>query len=142
MPFLLDTNILIAYIRWGLLGHYIEATYNLYTLQPTPIISIVTEGEIRAIALRYGGGAVKVAALQRLLNSVTIVPLPYRGVIDAYAQIDHHCVQNGLVVGKNDLWIAATAHVTGATILTTDRDFDPLHGLFLQRDWVDPASRL
>jgi tRNA(fMet)-specific endonuclease VapC len=40
------------------------------------------------------------------------------------------------------LWIAATAHVTGATILTTDRDFDPLHGLFLQRDWVDPASRL
>ncbi len=142
MPLLLDTNILLAYIRWGLLGHYIEATYNLYTLQPTPIISIVTEGEVRALALRHNWGVVKLAELQRLLNSVTIVPLPYRNVIDAYARIDHHCVQNGLVVGKNDLWIAATAHVTGATVLTTDRDFDPLHGLFLQRDWVDPASRL
>ncbi len=95
MPFLLDTNILLAYIRFGLLGQYLEATYNLYGLQPAPFISIVTEGEIRAIAL-----------------------------------------------GKNDLWIAATAQVTGAAILTTDRDFDPLHGLFLQRDWIDPASRL
>jgi len=142
MPFLLDTNILIAYIRWGLLGHYIEATYNLYTLQPTPIISIVTEGEIRAIALRHNWGAAKLAKLQRLLNAVTIIPLPFGGVIDAYARIDHPCVQNGLSVGKNDLWSAATAHVTGATILTTDRDFDPLHGLFLRRDWVDPASRL
>jgi tRNA(fMet)-specific endonuclease VapC len=142
MLFLLDTNILIAYIRWGLLGHYIEATYNLYTLQPAPIISIVTEGEIRTLALRHDWGVVKLAELQRLLNSMTIVPLPYRNVIDAYARIDHHCVRNGLTVGKNDLWIAATAQVTGATILTTDHDFDPLHGLFLQRDRVDPASRL
>ncbi len=142
MSLLLDTNILLAYIRLGLLGQYIGATYSLYTLQPAPIISIVTEGEIRAIALKHSWGVVKVAALQRLLNSLTIVPLPYRNVIEAYAQIDHHCVKNGFAVGKNDLWIAATAHVTGATILTTDRDFDPLHGLFLQRDWIDPASRL
>lgn len=142
MSLLLDTNILIAYIRYGLLGKYIEATYNLFTLQPAPSISIVTEGEIRAIALRHNRGFVKLAALQSLLNVVTIVPLPHRNIIDAYARIDHYCIKNGLVIGKNDLWIAATAHVTGATILTTDRDFDPLHGLFLQRDWVDPASRL
>lgn len=142
MFLLLDTNILIAYIRYGLLGQYIEATYSLFTLQPAPAISIVTEGEIRAIALRHSWGFVKLAALQRLLNGVTIVPLPHRNVVDAYARIDHYCVQNGLVVGKNDLWIAATAHVTGATILTTDRDFDPLHGLFLQRDWIDPASHI
>ena len=142
MSLLLDTNILIAYIRYGLLGQYIEAIYNLYTLQPAPSISIVTEGEIHAIALRHNWGAAKLASLQRLLNVVTIVPLPYRNIVDAYARIDHYCVRNSLAVGKNDLWIAATANVTGATILTTDRDFDPLHGLFLQRDWVDPASRL
>lgn len=142
MQYLLDTNILLAHIRLGTLGQYLKAVYNLYALQPAPIISIVTEGEIRALALRHNWGVVKIADLQRLLNSVIIVPLPYRNIIDAYARIDHHCVQNGLSVGKNDLWIAATAHVTGATILTTDRDFDPLHGLFLQRDWVDPASRL
>jgi len=97
---------------------------------------------MRALALRLSWGAAKVQRLNQLLSLFIIVPLPYRNIIDAYAQIDHYCVQNGLVVGKNDLWIAATANVTGATLLTTDRDFDPLHGLFLQRDWIDPASRL
>ncbi|MDQ2799293.1 MAG: type II toxin-antitoxin system VapC family toxin [Armatimonadota bacterium] len=142
MQFLLDTNILLAHIRLGTLGQYLKAVYNLYALQPAPIISIVTEGEIRAIALRHNWGVAKLAELQRLLNALTIVPLPYRNVIETYARIDHHCVTNGLALGKNDLWIAATAQVTGATILTTDRDFDPLHGLFLQRNWIDPASRL
>lgn len=141
MPLLLDTNILLAYIRLGLLGQFIRAVYNLYSLQPAQIVSIVTLGEIRALALRHNWGAMKLAELQRRLNAVTVVPLPFGGIINAYAQIDHCCVQNGLAVGKNDPWIAATANVTGATILTTDRDFDPLHGLFLQRTWVDPASR-
>ncbi|MBV9852862.1 MAG: type II toxin-antitoxin system VapC family toxin [Armatimonadetes bacterium] len=133
-PYLLDTNILLAYVRYGLLGRYIEATYHLYTLQPSPIISIVTEGEIRAPALKFGWGSAKVAALQRLLNALTVVPLPFRNAIDAYATIDAHCEKNGLVLSKNDLWIAATAYATGAGVLTTDHDFDPLDGLFLQRD--------
>ncbi len=142
MSYLLDTNILLAYVRQGLLFAWIEAHYALTTSTPAPSISIVTHGEVRALALRLAWGAVKQQRVNQLLNLFTAVPLPFGGVIDAYARIDHHCVQNGLVVGKNDLWIAAVANVTGATILTTDRDFDPLHGLFLQRDWVDPASRL
>lgn len=127
--YLLDTNILLAYVRYGLIGQYIEKMYGLYTMQPSPIISVVTEGEIRALALKRNWGTAKLADLQRLLNSLTIVPLPFRNSIDGYA------------LSKNDLWIAATAHVTGARVLTTDRDFDPLHGLFLQRDWINPASR-
>jgi len=142
MAHLLDTNILLAYVRQGLLFAWIEAQYALTTSAPTPSISIVTAGEMRALALRLAWGAAKVQRLNQLLSLFIIVPLPITGIIDAYARIDYHCVQNGLVVGKNDLWIAATASVTGKTILTTDRDFDPLHGLFLRRDWVDPASRL
>lgn len=142
MSYLLDTNILLAYVRQGLLFAWIEAQYALTTSAPTPSISIVTQGEIHALALRLAWGAAKQQRVNQLLNLFVAVPLPFGGVIDAYARIDHYCVQNGLVVGKNDLWIAATAHVTGATILTTDRDFDPLHGLFLRRDWVDPGSRL
>jgi len=42
-------------------------------------------------------------------------------------------------MGKNDLWIAATAHVTGATLLTTDKDFDHLDPQFLVRVWINPA---
>jgi len=35
-------------------------------------------------------------------------------------------------MGKNDLWIAATASVLEATLLTTDFDFDHLKGVFLE----------
>ena len=41
---------------------------------------------------------------------------------------------------KNDLWMAVTAYGLSAHLLTTDHDFDHLHGVFLQRDWIDPAA--
>lgn len=44
-------------------------------------------------------------------------------------------------MGKNDLWIAATAAAMGATLLTTDRDFDRLAPRFLSRIWIDPDIR-
>jgi tRNA(fMet)-specific endonuclease VapC len=53
-------------------------------------------------------------------------------VIDAYARIDAQSQKPlGRKMGKNDLWIAATTHVSGATLMTTDADFDHLAGLFL-----------
>ena len=52
MAHLLDTNILLAYVRQGLLFAWIEAQYALTTSAPTPSISIVTAGEMRALALR------------------------------------------------------------------------------------------
>jgi predicted nucleic acid-binding protein len=33
--------------------------------------------------------------------------------------------------GKNDIWIAATAHAGKATLITTDGDFDHLNGRFI-----------
>lgn len=47
--------------------------------------------------------------------------------------------KSGRAMGKNDRWIAATAAATGATLLTTDRDFDHLTSLLLTRHWIDPA---
>lgn len=35
-------------------------------------------------------------------------------------------------MGKNDLWIAATASVQNMTLLTTDKDFKHLDGNFLK----------
>jgi predicted nucleic acid-binding protein len=34
-------------------------------------------------------------------------------------------------VGKNDLWIAATAHITHSTLVSTDGDFDHFDGVFV-----------
>lgn len=35
-------------------------------------------------------------------------------------------------MGKNDLWIAATAHVTQSILITTDLDFNHLHKTFFE----------
>jgi len=45
-------------------------------------------------------------------------------------------------MGKNDLWIAATAHVVDATILTTDKDFDHLASEFLKCQRIDPTKQV
>ncbi|TVR37243.1 MAG: PIN domain-containing protein [Balneolaceae bacterium] len=39
---------------------------------------------------------------------------------------------SSIKVGKNDLWIAATAHITNSKLVTTDDDFDHLDGVFVE----------
>ena len=78
------------------------------------------------IAARNGWGAAKTRRLNTLLGYLMAVPIPYGAVMDCYVQIDDYSLANGRQMGKNDLWIAATARATGATLLTTDRNFDHL----------------
>jgi tRNA(fMet)-specific endonuclease VapC len=59
-------------------------------------------------------------------------------VLNVYAQIDTYLVRAGKAVEQNDIWIAATAIATGAHLLTTDKDFDPLYPAYLDRTWIDP----
>lgn len=141
--YLLDTNILLAYVRWQALAQYIEATYQLGTRQPTPIISIVSEAEIRVLAVQNQWGAFKRRMLEeKMLDFLSIVPIPYKDVLAAYIEVDDYSRRNGRVMGKNDVWIAATARVEQATILTTDRDFDHLHPHLVLREYVDPNSHI
>ena len=35
-------------------------------------------------------------------------------------------------MGKNDLWIASTAHVLEATLITTDNDYDHLENVYFE----------
>jgi tRNA(fMet)-specific endonuclease VapC len=104
------------------------------------LVSIVSIGEVRAIALRLGWGQARRKRLDEILDRVLIVPLDFSGVVEAYARIDAHCRSIGRPIGENDTWIAATAHATEARLLTTDRDFDHLAPTFLSRDWIDPEA--
>ncbi|MGI9065443.1 MAG: hypothetical protein ACR2HX_03440 [Pyrinomonadaceae bacterium] len=47
--------------------------------------------------------------------------------------------QTARVMGKNDLWIAATTSVLKAKLLTTDNDFDHLDGVFFEVAFIDQA---
>jgi len=78
--------------------------------------------------------------METLLAGLTVFPLPFANVIENYVAVSEFSRRAGRVLGKNDLWIAATARTTGATLLTTDKDFDHLAPTLLARDWINPAT--
>ena len=131
--YLLDTNILVHYVRADAVWDRIRAEYNLFATEPTPLISVVTVGELRSLAAQYRWGTTKLDQTAFALGYFERIPIAADDLIDAYAVIDSTMAARGHFLGKNDLWIAATAAVTGATLLTTDGDFDPLAPQFLSR---------
>ena len=40
-------------------------------------------------------------------------------------------------MGKNDIWIAATASVYDLTLITTDKDFNHLKGEYINLEYID-----
>lgn len=137
---LLDTSILVHYARGSRLGAWVEQTYSLQTSPVVPLICVVTEGELRSLALQFGWGDARTRRLLRLISYFVSVPLDVAGIFDSYAAIDHFSRSTGRPMGKNDVWIAAAARVTGARLLTTDADFDHLDARFLARDYIDPGQ--
>lgn len=137
LRYLLDTNILIHLIRGSALGLWIESHYALSGAAQVPLISSVTEGELRSFAIYVDWGKDKQRVLQDRLNQFVIVPIELPDIMQAYAEIDATSTRQGRKMGKNDIWIAATAHVTGARLLTTDKDFDHLSPRLIKRDWID-----
>ena len=86
--------------------------------------------------------------LGKFFSSIKITPISSEGIHEAYADIDAYSQSNhpslslpqGMTarnMGKNDLWIAATAHILRATLVTTDKDFDHLQHFF-DLEWVKP----
>ena len=148
MNYLLDTNILLIYLRDNPTRNYIEETYDPFGSGNTPVISVVTVGEIRSIAKRNHWGARRMNILNSFLKTMVIADIYSEDVIDRYAEIDAYS-QGKLVdqplsgsarnMGKNDLWIAATASVTGSMLLTTDHDFSHLSGKFLRLSMIPIA---
>src|SRR5437867_4370292 len=92
---LLDSNILVHYVREDGLMRRLEGTYALLSRPQTPLISVVTEGELRSLALQFGWGQRRLQRLEELLGYLISVPLEFEGVIEAYARIDHHCRRVG-----------------------------------------------
>jgi predicted nucleic acid-binding protein len=136
--YMLDTNVLVHLVRGDSVWARVRATYQPLLIDPQPIISVVTVGELRSLALQFNWLAAKIDQMEFYLGYLKRVTIDDPEIIGAYAVIDAHCPRIGQPLGKNDVWIAATAAVTGARLLTTDKDFDRLDLLFISRDWIDP----
>ena len=144
-PYLLDTSVLLPLIRGRDLGRYISVTFDLANTVHRPLVSIVTHGEIWALADRHSWGHDKRAVLTKMLDSLVTISLDDQAILDAYVYMDRACrsmPKGAIVLGKNDLWIASTAKAADAVLLTTDRDFLPLHPTHCLVQWIDPESKL
>lgn len=121
--------------------NYVEKNYQPFREGNTSIVSIVTVGEVLSTGKQNKWGDKKLEAIQGLLDSLVIVEIRYSDLIESYAEIDTFSqgkLDNKKVsflarnMGKNDLWIAATAHVTGSKLITADSDFDHLNGIYFE----------
>ena len=139
MNYLLDTNIIILYSRDSDISKRIEEEYRLFDESNTLAVSVVTLGEIDAFIKKR-------QKIDKLLNQLAKVKLNSKSIIERYGTIDAYS-QGKLKdnpsnftarnMGKNDMWIAATASVYNLTLITTDKDFSHLKDEFIQLEFVD-----
>lgn len=119
-----DTNLIIHHVR------------KQQRLPGQVVIPIVVVGELEAFALKSDWGYQKVTFLQSLLDYYPLVEIT-RQLTEWYARADAYSqgklkgrpLPRGLSarnMGKNDLWIAATALFFDFELHTTDSDFDHL----------------
>ncbi|SKC18145.1 type II toxin-antitoxin system VapC family toxin [Dyadobacter psychrophilus] len=149
MGVIFDTNILIAIVRAG------DQSGILKYLNPVNskvYISIVSEGEIKSLALQNKWGSNRINALERLLNQITIIDITNVGIntyseIDSYSQLRNPSFKKYPFttprnMGKNDLWIASLAALLGLELVTADSDFDHLHDVFCDVKRIDQREFL
>jgi tRNA(fMet)-specific endonuclease VapC len=96
----------------------------------------VSDGELRSLALQFLWGGQKLDKMEFALGYFGRVPIEQPDVMKTYAVIDAYSKSKGIKMGKNDVWISATAFITDARLLTTDPDFDHLDPDFISIDRV------
>jgi tRNA(fMet)-specific endonuclease VapC len=140
--YILDTSALLNLIRGKELGEQIDRAFGLRAALYRHTVSIVTHGEIQVLAERNHWKEEKKSVLAAALGNLVTVNLDSQSIVDAYVRIEEACRSapgGERKMGHNDMWIAATALVTGLPLITTDKDFDHLNGRLLQVHWVDPG---
>jgi len=148
MKFTLDTNILIHKGRNDDIWKHVKETYFSKGVKNFGIISFAAQAEVRAFAKKLKWGKPKLEQLEKLLSQLDIVHSDAKHLEKFYIQIDNYSQNQhkslslptkltARNMGKNDLWIAATAAVYNAPLISTDRDFQHLDNVFLSLRYID-----
>jgi len=146
MKYFLDTNIIIIYLRNDKTRMLIDEQFEPFEQPNIPIISVVTVGEIRSIGIRNKWGKQKLTNVEQIYEKCVVVGINKKPIIDVYGKIDaysqgklegHPLLESSRNMGKNDLWIAASAIVSESKLLTTDFDFEHLNKDFLNVEIIE-----
>lgn len=149
MRYLLDTNIIIGYSRKGRISTLLEEDYFLLSGEHRLYVSTVTLGELDSFIKRNNIGVRKQAYMNQVLEQCYQIDISQTEIIVRYGDIDafsqgklkvegHDFTSRNM--GKNDLWIAATASHFGLTLLTTDKDFHHLDKAYLDLSYIEVSQ--
>lgn len=140
MTYLLDTNIIVAYLRKQPVWFLAEETFGFLDEENDVVIPSIILGELQSLGIKNNWGTRKRAKLEEIVKRFIPIATLTEDIINRYAEIDAFsqgrlpgrrldCSARNM--GKNDLWIAAVASTLNATLITTDGDFDHLNDRFL-----------
>lgn len=148
MKYVLDTNILIHYVRDSIVWNYIEKNYFKKGIKGYAFICEVTEGEMAAFAHENKWEKYKMDRLSKFLKRLTSIPISptlvkkFYAHISAYSRNRHKSLQlpkpfTSRNMGKNDIWIAAVTASMEYTLISTEKDFEHLDGKIISFIYID-----
>lgn len=132
--YLLDTNACI-HLRQGRPA----ISSRMREIDPqTLAISVITYGELAFGAYRSPQQARALKQLEDTASLFAILPMP-AAAAEIYGRIRAQLSGQGLMIGSNDLWIAAHALAGNYTLITdNEREFSRIDGLRYE-NWVRDA---
>ena len=139
----IDTCVFTHVVRETATGKKCLEELEKYDEAANVIVSVVTKAELASFIAQNNWGKSKID--KKILEEITYIDISNADqlLIDSYTEIDAFSKRkikdksgnllNGSArkMGKNDLWIAATAYALDIPLMTTDGDFDHLNETFL-----------
>ncbi len=148
--FLLDTGMLLGFVRGAPWALQARRKFDLGDEETLVFTSVICQGELLALAEKNGWGKGKRTKLEEVLDSFPTLDISRKSILRTYALIDAWTHGKPVVspiqtpppkpavpMTQNDIWIAATAHASQATLLSTDTGFDHLNNRWINFIYIN-----
>jgi len=139
--FVLDTGIILHYVRQTDLSQKIESELNLLSPKVLPLIASVSIGEIEGFMQRRKWGEKKIKRFKSLISKIVVIDLAAEDekLMKSYATLWNYSKNSlpdqklgkSIGIGQNDVWIAALAKTANAELVTSDSDFEHLNNTWI-----------
>jgi len=143
IPYLLDTNVVLFATRQNSpVSAAVDRQFGLRDSPFRPAISEVTVAELLAFAESWGERRREL--LKGIIAELLVIPISQPEIHRQWAKLYSHAKAKGLAIQQdhNDVWIAATANVSGLRLISSDAAaFLSLRGTsWLEVDVIDPKT--